>query len=77
MLIGVLASAAAEATLQDGPGSTIVTLRHSLGDRCPPILVGGEPFVIVPDLWTIVGADGCAADAGAAVAVGERLVHAR
>jgi methanogenic corrinoid protein MtbC1 len=57
--------------------STIAQLRHGLGDRCPPILVGGAPFVVVPDLWAVVGADGCAPDAGAAVEVGERLVRGR
>lgn len=57
--------------------ATIAQLRQGLGKRCPPILVGGQPFTVVPDLWTIIGADGCASDARTAVAVGERLVCGR
>ena len=52
---------------------TIAALRERFPDR--PILVGGRPFELVPDLWKDVGADGCAADAAAAVQVGARLVR--
>jgi methanogenic corrinoid protein MtbC1 len=38
-----------------------------------PILVGGRPYVIVPDLWKDVGADGFAADPVQAVEVGTRI----
>ncbi len=56
---------------------TIARLRHVLGERCPPILVGGLPFTVVPDLHLVIGADGVAPDAGAAVVRGEALVAAR
>lgn len=39
-----------------------------------PILLGGRPFEIVPDLWEIVGADGMAESARWAVEVAARLV---
>jgi len=41
------------------------------------IVVGGNPFLIVPDLWRIVGADAAAQDALAAVAKAEALVAPR
>lgn len=42
--------------------------------RCAtlPVIVGGHPFAIEPDLWRTVGADGTAADAEAAVPLAER-----
>lgn len=39
-----------------------------------PLLVGGPPFNAVPDLWEVVGADGFAATAGEAPAIGQQLV---
>lgn len=42
-----------------------------------PILVGGTPFRVVPDLWQVIGADGTASSGAEAVAVGERLVLER
>ena len=42
-----------------------------------PILVGGAPFRVVPDLWQIVGAHAQAMDAMEAVEVAERLVVER
>ena len=42
-----------------------------------PVLVGGRPFQLVDDLWRVVGADGSAIDAPAAVREGERLVATR
>lgn len=52
-----------------------VTLR--LYGRETPILVGGEPFRLVPDLFLRVGADASAEDAGAAVAAAQRLIGRR
>lgn len=42
---------------------------------CPgvPVLVGGRPFSILPDLWKVVGADGYAATAEGALRECERL----
>ncbi|MBL8896079.1 MAG: cobalamin-dependent protein [Planctomycetes bacterium] len=42
-----------------------------------PILVGGAPFRIAPDLWREIGADGTASTAAEAVTVGTRLVEER
>lgn len=41
-----------------------------------PVIVGGQPFAAVEDLWQMVGADGGAGIGGAAVALGDRLVPA-
>lgn len=40
-----------------------------------PILVGGYPFEVDPDLWRLVGADGHASDAGGALDTAARLVE--
>ncbi|MBK8180340.1 MAG: cobalamin-dependent protein [Planctomycetes bacterium] len=42
--------------------------------EAPPILVGGPPFNLVPDLWRVVGADGFAESAPGAVREGKRLL---
>lgn len=42
-----------------------------------PVLVGGTPFRLVPDLWKVVGADGMAATASGAVAAANRLLDGR
>jgi methanogenic corrinoid protein MtbC1 len=36
-------------------------------------MVGGGPFALVPDLWQVVGADGCACSASDAVKVARRI----
>jgi len=41
--------------------------------RCPAILVGGGPFAQIPDLWKVVGADGCARSASDAVRAAGRV----
>ena len=40
------------------------------------VLVGGGPFLQVPDLWKKVGADGTASDAASAVIRADELVSA-
>lgn len=49
----------------------------AIRERLPqlPILVGGLPFTLLPDLWQSVGADGSAADAPGAVREGQRLLE--
>jgi methanogenic corrinoid protein MtbC1 len=47
--------------------STIALLRAAPAEAQAPILVGGGPFAVVPDLWRIVGADAVANDPTAAV----------
>jgi PAS domain S-box-containing protein len=54
----------------------IESVRASNGIRDIPILVGGYPFNVAPDLWRQVGADGYARDAQEAVRTGKRLVEA-
>ena len=57
-----------------GTAAVIDTLRAQLGDATPPILVGGPPFELVPDLWEAVGANASAKDAPSAVVAGAELV---
>lgn len=56
--------------------STVAHLRLAQQQvaRPTPILVGGEPFRIVPDLHSLIGADAAAHDAASAVAAARRLV---
>lgn len=59
--------------------STVARVRANAASRAagkgPAILVGGQPFAIVPDLHTVVGADAGAADAEGAVAAARRLLR--
>lgn len=55
----------------------IALVRAEPGTRSVPVLVGGLPFQLVPDLWKRIGADGAAATAAEAVALGSRLVLGR
>lgn len=48
--------------------------RNRLGASCPPIIVGGYPFNVAPNLWRRIGADGHAEDAQEAVTLGDQLV---
>jgi methanogenic corrinoid protein MtbC1 len=41
-----------------------------------PVMVGGRPFNLIPELWKKVGADGYAPDALAALGTAERLLAA-
>lgn len=54
-------------------GSLVQALREA-GDA--KILVGGRPFLQVPDLWQVVSADGTAPDAATAVATATALLGA-
>lgn len=54
--------------------AVIDALRKFCESAAPPVLVGGPPFALVPDLWQAVGADGCADSAPAAVREGRRLL---
>ena len=55
----------------------IAAVRGNPATSGVPILVGGTPFRVVPDLWTVVGADAFASTAADAVTAGARLVAAR
>jgi len=52
----------------------IAQIRDALGDRSIPILVGGRPFNVAPDLWRQVKADGYAADAEHALKTVDELL---
>lgn len=47
---------------------------QALGPTPPPVIVGGSPFNLLPDLWREVGADGSAADCEAAIGLSARLL---
>lgn len=55
----------------------IATVRASEGGATLPILVGGPPFVAVPDLWKVVGADAAATHATDAVPALKMLLGLR
>jgi methanogenic corrinoid protein MtbC1 len=59
----------------DKLSSLIQAVRSSPPGQDIPILVGGRPFNIDPDLWEKVGADGHASDAGAALETVEKLFN--
>jgi methanogenic corrinoid protein MtbC1 len=52
---------------------TIAAIRVTPGCRTMKILVGGYPFLVVPDLWVEIGADGMAQDAQEAVDLAVQL----
>jgi len=52
----------------------VAALRAETGPAEVPIMVGGGAFCSIPDLWQVVGADGCACSATEAVKVAKRLV---
>jgi methanogenic corrinoid protein MtbC1 len=54
--------------------ASIAALREALGANCPPILVGGHPFAVVPDLHEVLGADAVATDPATAVARARELL---
>jgi methanogenic corrinoid protein MtbC1 len=55
-------------------GELIAQLRADESCAGTKIVVGGHPFRSIPDLWQEVGADGSAASASEAVALGNALV---
>lgn len=52
---------------------TIETLRDTLGERCPKIIIGGAALAAAPEAWRVLGADAYCPTAEEAVAAGERL----
>jgi methanogenic corrinoid protein MtbC1 len=55
----------------------IASLRAHPATASIPIIVGGQPFNVVDDLWQVVGADGSASNAMECPAVAERLLASR
>ncbi len=71
-----LIAISATLTLQLGSlVTTIARIRSGGPPRRVPILVGGEPFGVAEDLWSVVGADAGALDAAGAVAAARRLLR--
>lgn len=56
---------------------TIAAIRADKRTRAIPIIVGGLPFDLVPDLWNRVGAQAHARSAAQAIALAESLVPTR
>ncbi len=67
-------------------GATLVTqlrsaaelvkmLRADVRTQATPVIFGGRPFELAPNLWKALGADGSASSAAEAVALGARLVQ--
>jgi methanogenic corrinoid protein MtbC1 len=57
-----------------GVADLIAHVRATDLGRRIPVIVGGYPFNVTPELWRRVGADGSARDAVEAVSVAQRLV---
>lgn len=57
--------------------SLIATLRSHEVTAGIPILVGGKPFNNVPDLWQVIGADGCVSTAMDAPRKASQMLAAR
>ncbi len=58
----------------EGIRKTIMAIRATKNLERLPIIVGGRPFAVAERLWSDVGADGTASDAGSAIALAEELV---
>jgi MerR family transcriptional regulator, light-induced transcriptional regulator len=57
----------------EGIRRTIAAIRGTKSLEKLPIIVGGRPFAVAERLWSDVGADGTASDAGSAIALAEEL----
>ncbi len=55
--------------------AAIAALRSEERTRGLPVMVGGIPFMVSPELWRAVGADGCASDFEEAVRAAEGLAR--
>ncbi len=58
----------------EGVRQTIGAIRATKSLATLPIIVGGRPFAVADRLWSELGADGTASDAGSAIALAEELV---
>jgi methanogenic corrinoid protein MtbC1 len=71
----LVALSASTALAVRATASAIEALRAATRDGHLPVIVGGGPFTLVPDLWQVVGADGCAKSAVDAARVAGRVVR--
>ena len=69
----LIAISASTALAVRSVASAIDALRAASPEHDLRIMVGGGPFALVPDLWQVVGADGCASCASDAVRVAKRI----
>lgn len=53
----------------------IEQIRKSAETSKVKILVGGRPFILAPDLWKKVGADGCPSNAIESISLAEKLIN--
>ena len=53
--------------------NAVSALREASANGHLAIMVGGGPFAMIPDLWQVVGADGCARCASEAVRVAKEI----
>ncbi len=60
-------------TLRDA-GELLERIRETSSIADLKVLIGGPPFMIAPDLWRELGADGCATSSTEAVRLGNQLV---
>jgi methanogenic corrinoid protein MtbC1 len=72
----LLAVSASTSLVVRAVGLLVDTIRGSEAASDVRVVVGGAPFEAVPDLWQAIGADGMAASAAEAVALGDTLVPA-
>jgi MerR family transcriptional regulator, light-induced transcriptional regulator len=72
--IDLLAISAKQTVHLRAASEMIAAVRAATARSHVPILVGGAPFALVPDLWKVIGADGAALSAIDAVEAGTRLV---
>lgn len=71
----LVALSASTALAVRATANAIDALRAATRDGHLPVIVGGGPFTLVPDLWQVVGADGCARSAVDAARVAGRVVR--
>lgn len=69
----LIALSASTGTVVRAMADTIEQLRAAAPEHHIPVMVGGGPFSMIPDLWEVVGADGCACCASDAVKVAARI----
>jgi MerR family transcriptional regulator, light-induced transcriptional regulator len=55
--------------------ATISAVRKLPGLGHIPVLAGGRPFAVSPELWRLVGADGTAATAQEALVLASKLLE--
>ncbi len=55
--------------------NAVAAVRRAPTEKPTAVMVGGAPFLTVPDLWQVIGADATAVDPPEAVAIAAQLVR--